>query len=270
MSAISTGRRFVGAAVAVVVLVAAGSLVGFFGARGSSVVYTSSSTLLWDPSSLRYSDSSAYVPDSGSLADQVAAQIVRATSDDVVEAASASTKLSQDEVRAQVTVLPGATASEIVVSGTGESASVAQKLTKAVATAYARETRSDLADQLGTRADSLGTSIDNLTARVAALPATDPVGVALANQLSDEIVQQANLRAQAMDPATPLSTVTTAALPAEPSSPSARTLALVGGAVGFVIAVGLLVLLSLRTLPTRSRSRPLARQFLPGQPTEAA
>lgn len=270
MRSLSAGRRGVLFGIVIVLLGALGAAAGLVGARVSAVEYSSSAVLLWDPSALRYSDDTAYVPDSGSLAVQVEAQLTRIQSDDVVDPAAKSLGMSSNDLRSIMTVSLGSNASEMVISATGATAARANAATKAIVSAYVDANRADLGAQYTAKADALQAPIDALTARVDALAGNSALGQSLAGQLSDDIAQQVSLRAQSEDPATPLSVTQAASLPLSPASASAATLAVVGAAIGLVVGAGLVMLLVLGGVGSRSRRRPVASAAVAKRPAEAA
>ncbi|GAA4674640.1 GumC domain-containing protein [Frondihabitans cladoniiphilus] len=241
------GNRFrVLLIVLVVVLTGLGTTIGFLGARSATTKYTSTSVLLWDPSSLRYGDASAYVPDSASLVIQVAAQMTLVQSDSVIDPAAKKVGLTATRLRSDIEVLPGSSASEFLVSSTAKTARDAQDLTKAVVDSYAAQTRATISGQLTAQASALQGPINTLTAQLANLPSTSPLADAVATQLSQDIAQQQSLQSGSSGVTTPLSVTQAASLPTSPSSKSPKTMAVIGGAVGFVIGIGIAVLVSLR------------------------
>jgi hypothetical protein len=237
----------------ILLLTVIGAAIGFASAHLSTTSYRSSAVMMWDPSLPRYGNTTAYVPDAASLVIQVQAQMSRVYADDVMQPASKKVGLSAAGLREAVTVTAGSSTGQFVISSSQASASRALALTKAVVESYVTETSANLSSQYTQQADALQDPINALTTRVNATAGVSNLQAGFATQLSADIAQQASLRADAENVLTPLTVSQDAVAPTGPSSPSAKTLAVIGGSIGLVIGLAIVALMILRTFPNTRR-----------------
>ncbi|GAA4674673.1 YveK family protein [Frondihabitans cladoniiphilus] len=240
-----------------------GAAAGYGGSKVTTPEYSSTAQLSWDPASLRYSDSSAYVPDSVSLGIQTKTQSLKVLSDAVVDPASDALGISPAALRRAVTTTTSTTSNQLTVSATAGTAQAAHDIVDRVVTTYQTSVVSTLQAQYTQQADALSAPIAGLQQQIASVPDSAYTDN-LASQLATLTTQQLVLRSEATAPATPLSVLSAASVAKAPTGASAKTLSVVGGGLGLL--VGIVVFALLRTTrwsraereePTVSRRRRL-------------
>jgi len=239
-------RRLIVLWVVVVVVTALGAAAGWVGGTLRPIQYTSESLFIWDPASLRYGDSTAYVPDSVSLGSQVEGQVLRILSDSVIDPASKKLGMTTRDIRAALDVSVGSGTSSIIVATVATTPDKALQINQAVTEEYVSQSNATFSAQYEAQAEALQTSIDAVTEQLSKTADTLPLANSLATQLTALVSQQQILQAKATAAPTPLKQLRQPTLPTDPSSLSPLTLAIVGGALGFLIGLAILVLVTLR------------------------
>ncbi|RKR73548.1 hypothetical protein [Frondihabitans australicus] len=256
----ASSSRHPGATWAIVLIaLVAGAGLGVGGASLRTPTYSSSAELSWDPSALRYTDASAYVPDSVSLGIDVDTQATKVVSDQVINASSKALGVTSTSLRKSVTATASASSTLITVTAAGSSPAQARKIVQTVIGNYQTEVSSDLSAQLVKQAAQLQTPIDTLRQQLAAAPSGGSLASNLSNQLASLITQQVVYRSQAdaSDSISPLSVVQAPTLPDSIAGPSAAVLGIIGAALGLVIGIGIVALLRMTTWARPSRVESL-------------
>jgi uncharacterized protein involved in exopolysaccharide biosynthesis len=241
-----SARPVILSVVLIAVLTVIGATLGYLGGQVQGRVYTSTARLLWDPSSLRYTDSSAYVPDSVSLELQVAGQTERILSDAVIIPVSEQLDTSVKELRKAVSASVEAGSTLMTVSAEADSASEAQTIATAVVAAYSESVESTIAAQYTGQSEALSDSIARVRKELDDVEAESALESSLASQLATLTSQQEQLNAKAAAAPTPLSLIQEASLPEEPSNLSPLVLAIVGGGIGFLIGAVVTAMVGIR------------------------
>lgn len=238
----------------VIIATVLGGAAGYAGGYLKAPTYTSEAQLSWDPSAQRYTDATAYVPDSVSLAQQLQNLILKVESDGVIDPAAKTLGMSSKALRESltVTVASGATALDIDADST--SATTAQEIAAAVVHSFSASVSLSVKAQYTAQANALQSSIDDLTNRTNGLRPTDPLASSLSGQLATVVAQQDVAKAKANTPTTPLSILKQPIVPPKPSSLPPLTLAILGAALGLLIGLAIIALLRFRA--TSAARRP--------------
>lgn len=230
-----------------------GGAAGYAGALLKGKEYSSTAQMVWDPSSLRYTNANAYVPDSTSLGVQISTQALKVLSDDVVDPASTTLGISAKELRKEVAVSASSSTNQLSVTATAASPDRARAVTAAVVQAYRTQVRADFSAQYTQQADALQDSIDALQLQVDATPrSSSSLSDNLSAQLATLTSQQIVLRAQATDTQIPVTTFRAPLADSSPSGASPSTLAVVGAGLGLLIGLGLFALVRVVQLNRRA------------------
>lgn len=228
------------------VLTVLGAIGGYVGSQITPPQYTSKAQLLWDPSALRYSDQTAYVPDAVSLDLQLEGQVLQITSDAVINPSAETLGLTPFELRAALTATVGTGNTALNITATADDPAEAQTIATTVVGTYRELAAGTLAEQYTAQADALQASIDGLNKDLDKAEPESPLETSLSSQIATIVSQQNALVAKAAAAPSPLSQLREASLPLAPSSLSPVTLVAVGGGLGFLIGIAILVLVRLR------------------------
>lgn len=230
----------------VVVTTLLGAAAGYAGGTIKAPTYTSVSQLMWDPSAQRYTDATAYVPDSVSLGVQVQGLILKLSSDAVITPAAEALGIDATDVRGAMTtsIAPGSSALNIAVEA--DSPDLAQSINAALVKSFTDNVTGYFVDQYTAQVKSLDSSIKEVTDELEPLKNSDALYGSLSGQLATMVAQQEALKAKADAPTTPLSVYKAPTVPVKPSSLPPLTLAVLGGALGFLIGLAILALVRLR------------------------
>lgn len=225
-------------ALLLVIGVVVGGALGFAGAVLRGVEYESTAQLIWDPSSTRYTNATAYVPDATSLGLQIKTQALTILSDDVIDPASETVGLTPSQLRGDVAASGSPDTNQLTITAKADSPSRARELASEVYEAYSDEVQRTFASQYREQASALQRSIDKLQLQVDATPSTSgSLADNLAAQLATLTTQQVVLRAQVSDAQTPLKLLREPVEPAASAGPGATTLAVVGAGLGFLLSL---------------------------------
>lgn len=228
------------AVVVVVGLAVLGAVGGFVGGSSRAVEFSSEAQVVWDPSSLRLTDASAYVPDAVSLDGQAQVQSVRLMSDEVLGSAGDAVGLDADDLRDVVAV--SVDGNLLTVRGSADSGAAAQREVQAVVDSYVAVVTKDLSDGFTSQAALVQAQIDEVRGALGTVGPSDPLASGLSSQLSQLISSKALLSAKAAAVPVPVDVVEPASLPVKPSSASAVTLGVLGGGLGVLAGVAVVLL----------------------------
>ena len=238
----------------VIVATVLGGAAGYAGGYLKAPTYTSKAQLSWDPSIQRYTDATAYVPDSVSLAQQLQNLILKVESDGVIDPAAKTLGMTSTALRESLTVTVASGATALDIDADSKSDTKAQAIAAAVVQSFSTSVSSSVKAQYTAQANALQSSIDDLTNRTNGLRPTDPLTSSLSGQLATVVAQQDVAKAKANTPTTPLSILKQPIVPPKPSSLPPLTLAILGAALGLLIGLAIIALLRFRA--TSAARRP--------------
>lgn len=245
-----------------------GALAGVGGAVVKGTDYASTAVLSWDPSSLRYTNANAYVPDATSLGVQVKGQAQKVLSDDVMTPAAQELGMTAKALRADVTATGSTDTNQLAITATATAPDRAKAIADEVVSAYQKEVRATFTAQYKEQAAALGDSIDELQLKIDATPASS---ASLSDNLSAQVAtlttQQVTLLSLAADPQIPVTVLREPIADANPAGPSVATLGVLGGGLGLLIGLALFALfraLGMGRMPQPVRTGADPRQIRGG------